>query len=198
VRTNGSPYVDTKVAGEAVVLAAHAAGEVACSVIRPGDVYGPRSRPWTVLPVEMIRAGRMFLPAGGRGILSPVYVDNLVDGIVLASSSPAAAGQVFTITDGAGVTTGDFFGRYAALLGVPPPRSLPTGLAAALAAIAGPLDRLRDPASEVNPMSARYLARRGTYSIEKARQVLGYAPRIGLNEGFDRTARWLREQRLIP
>jgi nucleoside-diphosphate-sugar epimerase len=198
VRTNGSPYVDTKVAGEAVVLAAHAAGEVACTVIRPGDVYGPRSRPWTVLPVEMLRAGRMFLPAGGRGIFSPVYVDNLIDGIVLAAASPAAAGHVFTITDDAGVTTREFFGRYATLLGVPPPRSIPTGLAAALAAVAGPLDRLRDPASELNPMSARYLARRGTYSIDKARRVLGYAPRIRLDEGFDRTAGWLREQGLIP
>lgn len=42
LRTNGSPYVDTKVASEQVVLQAHAAGEVDCTVIRPGDVYGPR------------------------------------------------------------------------------------------------------------------------------------------------------------
>ena len=47
VRPNGAPYVDTKVASEQVVLQAHAAGEIACTVIRPGDVWGPRSRPWT-------------------------------------------------------------------------------------------------------------------------------------------------------
>lgn len=123
---------------------------------------------------------------------------DLVDGVVLAASSPAAAGHVFTMTDGAGVTTADFFGRYAALVGVPPPRSLPTGMAAALATVAGPIDRLRDPASEVNAMSARYLARRGIYSIEKARRILGYAPRVGLDGGFERTARWLRQQGLIP
>ena len=165
-------------ASEAVVLAAHAAGEIACTVVRPGDVYGPRSRPWTVLPVEMLKAGRMVLPAGGRGIFSPVYVDNLVEGIALAGAAPGAAGQVFILTDGAGVTTGEYFGRYAALLGVRPPRTAPTEVAVAIAALAGPLDRLWNPASEINPMSARYLARRGTYSIEKARRVAGVcAPR---------------------
>jgi nucleoside-diphosphate-sugar epimerase len=51
VRPNGVPYVDTKVASEQVVLQAHSAGEVACTVVRPGDVYGPGSYFWTATPV---------------------------------------------------------------------------------------------------------------------------------------------------
>src|SRR3954471_21759748 len=81
-RPNGVPYVDTKVAAEALVLRAHAAGELPCTIVRPGDVYGPRSRPWTLLPVEEIRRRRFVLPARGRGIFSPIFVDDLVDGIV--------------------------------------------------------------------------------------------------------------------
>ncbi len=80
MRPDGHTYVDTKIASEQVVLQAHAAGEIECTVIRPGDVYGPGSRPWTVLPVDAIRQNRFFLPAMGRGIFSPVYVDNLLDG----------------------------------------------------------------------------------------------------------------------
>ena len=94
VRPDGHTYVDTKIASEQVVLQAHAAGEIECTVIRPGDVYGPGSRPWTILPVEAIAAGRFFLPAMGRGIHSPVYVDDLVDGVLLAArvaARPAAA-----------------------------------------------------------------------------------------------------------
>jgi nucleoside-diphosphate-sugar epimerase len=41
------------------------------------------------------------------------------------------------------------------------------------------------------------LSRQGTYSIEKARRRLGYEARVGLDEGFERTARWLREQGLL-
>jgi nucleoside-diphosphate-sugar epimerase len=193
VRTNGSPYVDTKVASEQVVLAAHAAGEIACTVIRPGDVYGPRSRPWTVVPVELIKRGRMMLPAGGRGIFSPVYIDDLVDGLALATATPEAAGHVFTLTGGLGVETRDFFGRYARMLGKGPLLGLPTPVLSRLAAVAGAVDRLRGVDLEMNAASALYLARRGTYGIDKARRVLGYAPRVALDEGFARTERWLRE-----
>ncbi len=76
LRTNGAPYVDTKVASEQVVLQAHAAGEVDCTIIRPGDVYGPGSYFWTVTPVREIAAHRAILPAMGRGEVSPVFVDD--------------------------------------------------------------------------------------------------------------------------
>ena len=66
IRPNGVPYVDTKVASEQVVLQAHAAGELACTVVRPGDVYGPGSRPWTFWPVEELARGRLLLPAMGE------------------------------------------------------------------------------------------------------------------------------------
>jgi nucleoside-diphosphate-sugar epimerase len=49
----------------------------------------------------------------------------------------------------------------------------------------------------VNPATIRYLTRRGTYSIEKARRELGYEPRVGLAEGMALTAKWLREEELM-
>jgi nucleoside-diphosphate-sugar epimerase len=192
---NGVPYVDTKVAAEALVLRAHAAGEIACTIVRPGDVYGPRSRPWTVLPVEELARRRFILPALGRGIFSPVYIDNLVDGIV-AASGPAGAGGVFTLTDGAGVTTREFFGYYARLLGRRLP-VLPTGAAVALASGAALGARAARQETEVNAAAARYLARTGTYAIDRARATLGYDPQVSLPEGMERTAAWLREQGLV-
>lgn len=50
VRPDGHRYVDTKIASEQVVLQAHAAGEIAATVVRPADVYGPGSIPWTIWP----------------------------------------------------------------------------------------------------------------------------------------------------
>lgn len=196
VRTNGSPYVDTKVASEQVALQAHAAGEVDVTVVRPGDIYGPGSRPWTIEPVREIQAGRMILPAGGEGVLSPVFIDDLVDGVVAAATTPAAAGHVFTITGGRGVTTMEFFTHYCDILRARPPRTVPTGLALPASAVAALLDRLRGHDSEINPATIRYLARSGTYDIDKARDMLGYEPKFGLDEGMARTAAWLRQEGL--
>jgi nucleoside-diphosphate-sugar epimerase len=195
VRPNGAPYVDTKVASEQVVLQAHAAGEMAVTVIRPGDVWGPRSRPWVILPLEMIQSGVFMVPRGG--IFSPVYVDNLVDGIAAAAEREEGAGQVFTITDGVGVAVEDFFGRFYAMLGKKGPRVLPRRLMTPLAASAEHISRLRRQDNEMSANAVSYLARRGTYSTEKARRVLGYQPRIDLDEGFRRTEAWLREQGML-
>jgi nucleoside-diphosphate-sugar epimerase len=134
-----------------------------------------------------------MLPGWGRGIHSPVYIDNLVDGVVLAANSPDAAGQVFTLSDGIGVPYREFFAPYAELIG----RRLvlmPTPVALGAAAVAQRLARLQRGDNEVNPASARYLLRRGTYSIEKARKVLGWEPRVGLRVGLERTVGWLNEQ----
>ncbi|MEA2391700.1 MAG: hypothetical protein QOK31_1809 [Solirubrobacteraceae bacterium] len=197
VRTDGRSYVDTKVASEQVALQAHAAGEVACTIVRPGDAYGPGSRPWTIIPVELIRARQFLLPAMGQGLLSPVYVDNLLDGVVRAAGLNEAAGQVFVLTDGAGVSTREFFGHYYRMLGKGRPPVMPTAIASMLAAAAGAAARVRGQATEVSPDTMRYLARTGTYSIAKARKVLGYEPQVDLAEGMRRTETWLRARGLL-
>jgi nucleoside-diphosphate-sugar epimerase len=193
VRNTFVPYPDSKIASEQVVLQAHVEGRVACTIVRPGDVYGPRSRVWAVIPAQLIEARRFTLPGGGRGIHSPVYIDNLVDGVVLAAASPDAVGQVFTLSDGIGIPYREFFAPYAELLG----RrliTLPAPVAIGMAAVVQRAARLAPGDNEVNPASARYLLRTGTYSIEKARRVLGWEPRVGVDDGLRRTIAWLRDE----
>lgn len=197
LRTNGSPYVDTKVTGEQVVLQAHAAGELDCTIIRPGDVYGPEGPQWTILPVEMLRDRRVVLPARGRGIHSPVFIENLVDGIVLAARAPGGRGEVFTLTDGVGVTTRRYFDGYADALGLPRAPAVPNALALPGSALAHWGYRLARRPNELNPHTVAYLSRRGTYSIAKAREVLGFDPRVELEEGMARTTAWCRQAGLL-
>jgi nucleoside-diphosphate-sugar epimerase len=198
VRTTGVAYVDTKVAAEQVVLQAHAAREIDATVIRPGDVYGPGSRPWTTLPLEMLRARRFALPEHGRGIHSPVYVDDLVDGVILAAGSGRAAGRVVTLSGGVGVETSEFFDHYARMLGQRRVLTVPTSVAIAAAGLQSRIARVRGRVSELTPDGVRYLAlRRGTYGIGTARDLLGWEPRVDLSEGMSRTEAWAREQGLI-
>ena len=197
VRPDGNAYVDTKIASEQVVLQAHAAGEIECTVLRPGDVYGPGSRPWTVLPVEAIRSNRFVLPAMGRGVFSPLFVDNLIDAIRSAADAPEAAGEVITVTDGAGVSCREFFGHYSRMLGKGEPRALPTAAAIGLVALPEAAAWIGGTGTEASRATMRYLARPGTYSIAKAERLLGFEPAIGLDEGMRRTEVWLREHGLL-
>jgi nucleoside-diphosphate-sugar epimerase len=196
VRLTGVPYPDTKIASEQVVLQAHAEGRMACTVVRPGDVYGPRSRAWAVLPVEAIRSRQFALPGGGRGVHSPVYVDDLVDGVVAAATSDAGVGHVFTLSGGAGVANREFFGAYADALGMRLV-TVPTPVARAAATAIWLARRWGREDVDVNPRSVDYLVRTGTYSIAKAREVLGWSPKVGFPDGMERTLAWLRSEGLL-
>jgi nucleoside-diphosphate-sugar epimerase len=197
VRPNGVHYVDTKIASEQVVLAAHADGELPCTIVRPGDVYGPGSRPWTVEPVRLLKARQLVLPDGGRGLHSPVYVDDLVEGIVRAATVAEAAGRVFTITGPEHVTIGDFIGHYCHMLGIERPRTVPAAIARTAARVIDAVARARGARNEVTPGAVDYFLRRGTYSIARAREVLGYEPAVDLEEGMRRTEAWLRAENLL-
>jgi nucleoside-diphosphate-sugar epimerase len=197
VRTTGIAYMDTKVAAEQVVLQAHAAREIDVTVIRPGDVYGPGSRPWTTLPLKLLRARRFALPEHGRGIHSPVYVDDLVRGIVSAAESESAVGRVINLSGGVGVETSEFFDYYARMLGRRRVPTVPTSLALAAAGLQTRIARARGTASELTPDGVRFLAlRRGTYGIATARELLDWEPQVGLAEGMSRTEAWARAQGL--
>lgn len=194
----GRDYDDAKAGSEHPALAAHASGEIPCTIVRPGDVYGPRSRPWVLIPLEAARQGRLILPAHGKGILSPIYIDDLVDGIVAAATSAAAAGHIFTLTGGAGITCAEFFShhwRWAGRAGRV--RCYSTATVLALLRLSSLLQRLKGARAEAGPEAIALLTKPGTFSIEKARRVLGFAPRVDLAQGMSRTEAWLREAGLV-
>jgi len=191
VRLTGFSYPDTKIGAEAVLLAAHARGDIEMVIVRPGDVYGPESRPWVLEPLRIIRAHQALLPRGGRGVFSPVYIDNLVDGIIAALNEPTAGGRVYNLTDGLGVSCREYFGRLADMIGGRV-RSLPAPPALVLASATGAVQRAFGGNSELCAASVHMLNRRGTYCIDRARADLGYDPAVDLDEGMARTSAWLR------
>ena len=198
VRPSGDVYGETKIAAEQTVWQAHAAGEITATVVRPSDVYGPGSRPWTILPVKMLAAGQMLLPARGHGTFNPIYIDDLVSGLELAAQHEAAAGQVFNLAGARSCETREFFGHYCQMLGVDGPRVAPTSVAMAIAKVVGTSLRAIGRPSEVNAATMHMLASTGGVSIDKAEQVLGWRPEIDLAEGMALTEVWLRAEGLLP
>jgi nucleoside-diphosphate-sugar epimerase len=197
VRPNGVHYVDTKIASEQVALEAHAEGEIPCTIVRPGDVYGPGSRPWTTEPVRLLKSKQLILPDGGRGLHSPVFVDDLVDGIVRAATTPEAEGRVFILTGAETPTIGEFIAHYCRMLGIDVPRTAPTRVVREVARAMDVAARVRGRRSEATPAAIDYFTRCGSYSIDRAREALGYEPAHDLDAGMRKTEEWLRAERLI-
>lgn len=198
VRPSQRVYGDTKIAAEQVVLQAHAAGEVTATVVRPSDVYGPGSRPWTILPVQMLSAGQVILPARGQGMMNPLYVTDLVDGILRAGTDSAGEGQVFNLSGPDAVETREFFGHYCEMLAIDGPRVAPTPVAVAIATAVGTTLRALGRPSEASAGTMAMLATRARVSNHKAREVLGWEPQVKLSEGMRLTEAWLRAEGLLP
>ena len=151
VGLTGEARSDALAAAEQAVCAAAAHGQAA-TVLRIGDAYGPRAGRWTLWPVLLLRAKRFVLVDGGRGVLSPVHVDDVMDAVTAVAAAPASdvAGQVLHVTGGEAVTASEFFGYYARMAGVPAPRAVPARLCEAVGAI----DRIRGLAERPRARSA--------------------------------------------
>jgi nucleoside-diphosphate-sugar epimerase len=197
VMPTGNPYVDTKIAGEQTVLAAHAAGEIGCTIIRPADVYGPGSRPWTIVPVQMIKKGLFLLPAHGQGLFRAIYIDDLVDGIVLAAERNEGHGQIFILGGQHTVTCEAFFGHYYRMLGKGSPRMVSTSTAIAIAEFGRAIFRLLGRQTELGRGAMEMLSKTTTVSNAKASRLLDWQPQVDLEEGMRRTQAWLRAEKII-
>lgn len=185
-RAVGIPYIDTKSASDR--LAARRGGVI----VRPGDVYGPGSVPWLMRPAELMQAGRLALPGKGDGTMLPVFIDDLVAGI-LAAIRRGEPGRAYTVWDGEPVG----FDRYFELLasevpGARAPRKLPKALLHAVGAGTEAIARLRGRPPAFGRHGVTLTDRRGTASNRRAREELGWEPRVGLEDGIRRSGEWLR------
>lgn len=192
LRGDGNPYCATKIESESAVFEL-GAKDFGVIVIRPGDVYGPGASHWIGRQAVMLQKRMMVLPAFGKGVINHVYVDNLIDGILLAIEK-RAYGEAFNITDGVATTYLDFYGKLAKLAGLPGPTPLPTVVVRGLLRMTQSLRKLGLPLDEADEQSLRYLLRQNRYSIGKAQRVLGYQPTVGLDEGLARSAPYARAE----
>ncbi len=190
----GVPYFDTKAASEQLVRQASIEGRVPAVIVRPGDVFGPGSESWVLRPLGMMLKRMPLLVGRGKGLMAHTWIDNLLDGLVLALDTPRIEGLVFQITDGVDTTTyRDYFQRLAAAADIDPPgMSIPTSAARGLGSLFDGVERLTGRSGPLTRGAVEYITRRATYRIDAARQVLGYAPAVGFDEAFERLTPWVR------
>jgi nucleoside-diphosphate-sugar epimerase len=159
-------YGALKFAGEKLVIAYNQVFNLPYTIVRPSALYGERcvSRRVGQVFIEEALAGRELSVQGdGEERLDFTYIGDLVNGLINVIENESAKGQVFNLTYGHS-------------------RSINEMLAI-----------LRQYIPEVR---AKYEARdhlmpeRGTLSVEKAKQLIGYAPQYPLEKGYARYIEW--------
>jgi len=196
-------YAQTKLDAEAEVRRAERERALEAVILRPATVYGPGSRDVVGEIARAIEGGRMLLVDGGRALAGLCYVENLIDAALLAFAHEAAPGQAFNVCDGLRVTWRQFSDDLAAGLGCARVRwSLPYWLANATGFSLEHGYRLlrRSTGASTPPLLSRQavqvLGRDQDFSARKARERLGWLPRVGYAAGLRATLAWLRGEYL--
>ncbi len=179
------PYSRTKAEGERIALAANSNG-LEVTVVRPCLVWGPGDT--TFLPnfEKLARGFGIPLPGPCDRPEATTYVDNLVDGLVLAGTTPAAAGRVYYVADAFEIGFREFLERQLRAIGVAQPRfrSVPYRVAAPIAWLLDvPTSALGLPV-QLARFGLRSAVTGRRVRIDRARRELGYEPKVGLEEGL--------------
>ncbi len=187
-----SPYFRTKQQAEQAVSAASNA--IPTVIMRLGDVTGPGQYAWTVSLIERVHQGTLLPPTNSQsGFLNPVYIDNLLDALLLVRTHPAAVGEAFNIVDGTPLLMSEYIRRIGQMAGKRLPGMPGFVLRVGSAALAAG-GRLRGQHPLLDSESVDYVLHKGIVNGQKARTVLGWQPRVGLEQGFCLTEEWLRAE----
>ena len=189
--TQADLYGRTKAIGEQLAVETAAHHGIELSVVRPGMVYGPRSYAWSTGMLNMVKKGVPTLFGQAKGHAFPIYIDNLLDMLVLAAVTPEAAGEAFNAVDPP-IDWNQFFGYYGEMAGRKP-RRIPMPMARVVT-LANKLFKLGLP---ITKERLGFYETQTVYPVEKAQRLLGYEPVVGIDEGMKRTATWMRETGLI-
>jgi acetylornithine/succinyldiaminopimelate/putrescine aminotransferase/nucleoside-diphosphate-sugar epimerase len=196
-------YAQTKLRAEDEVRRAETDHALDAVILRPATVYGPGSRDVVGEIARAIRARSMLLVGGGRAVAGLCYVDNLIDAAVLALGHADAPGQAFNVSDGLDVTWRRFTDDLAGELGYARVRwSMPYPLASGIGFSLEHGYRLlrRTTGVSAPPLLSRQavqvLGCNQDFSNRRARETLGWAPRVDYATGLRQTVDWLRDEYL--
>jgi CDP-glucose 4,6-dehydratase len=169
-----SPYDVSKAAGDLIAQSYHATYGLRVGIVRCGNIYGGGDLNWSRIVPGTIRS---FLKreapeirSDGTYVRDYIYVDDVVDAyldIAEALDRPEVAGEAFNFASGAQVSVLDMVKTIAKLMGgqLPEPRVLNTA---------------------TNEIKEQRL------STDKAKRVLGWRPRVSLDDGLRSTIEWYR------
>lgn len=168
-----SPYAASKIGADKMAEAFHLSFKLPVVTVRPFNTFGPRQSTRAIIPTVIVQC--LLGDTIHLGNLHPTrdlnFVTNTVDGFLLAASEPSAVGQTINLGSGREISIGDLAGLIAQMVGKP-------------IQIESEEQRLRPQDSEVERLLA---------DNTLAQTILGWQPKVNLEEGLARTIAWIKD-----
>jgi nucleoside-diphosphate-sugar epimerase len=186
-------YESTKAEAELAVRDAWRDGFPAV-IARPGLVYGPGDLHLLGFFRSVVR--RQFRPIGRRPVwLHPIYIDDMVDGLVRCAQGAGATGECFHLAGRDPVPLAELAQAIARAGGTRVPAGhIPLPAAHAAAALGDRLPANLKRSAPLTRSRLEFLTHSRVYDVTKAHRVLGFAAATDLPTGTELSMAWYREK----
>ena len=185
-----NPYEATKLEGELLAFKAYQEQGLPVTVVRPGLVYGPGDLHLLGFFV-VIKKGLFRVIDGGKALLHPVYIDDLLAALLLCAGSLGAPGRSYNIAGERPVSVRELAIAIAHAVDRELPRgSIPLWLANLASDIFAVMPGMKGERAPLTRSRVEFLTNSRIYDISRAKSELGYTPNVELEEGMRLTAVW--------
>ncbi|HSJ74627.1 MAG TPA: NAD-dependent epimerase/dehydratase family protein, partial [Gemmatimonadales bacterium] len=163
--------------------------------LRPAAIYGPGDPERFFLIFKRVAKGRFPMFGNGKTYYHPLYIDNLVDAFILAMENGRGSGEAYLIADEQYLEIEDLVRRVAQALEVDVKiPHLPVWPVVAAGHVCETVCKPFGITPPLFPRRVDWYRQNRAFKIDKAREDLGYAPKVGIDEGLRRTAEWYRNE----
>jgi nucleoside-diphosphate-sugar epimerase len=179
---------------EAEPLVKREAGDMEIVILRPAAIYGPGDPERFFMIFKRVAGGTFPMFGNGRTLYHPLYIDNLVDAFLLCIPAGAGRGREYLIADDKYYAIEDIVRAVARALDVEV--KIPHYPVLPIVALGHVVERVCKPLGITPPIFPRrvdWYRQNRAFDISRARDELGYEPRIELEEGLRQTGKWYRE-----
>ena len=194
----GDYYQESKVDGEKLALEFFQKENLPGTVVRPLGIYGPGDMRFLKL-FKFINNGKFRMIGNGKVLYQLTFVEDLAEGIALAGEKNESLGEVFTIGGEEYLTLSELVNKIAKALDKPLPNKMnipvwPVWFSGLLCEIACKPFGITPP---IYRRRVDFFIKDRAFDISKAKRLLGYQPKVSLDDGLKLTAEWYSEQGLL-
>jgi len=187
-------YQETKLVAEKKVWEFYQKTKLPITVIRPISLFGAGDMRMLKL-FRLIKQEKFIIVGDGEVLFHPAYIDDVVQGFLLCLGNERAFGEAFIIGGEGYLTLNELCCLIAKELKVSPPKLyVPMAPVLALATLC---EKICVPLGIEPPLHRRrvsFFQNNRAFSIDKAKQILGYQPQFSLEEGIQKTIQWYQTQ----